>query len=157
MELVVQSNSSQETHVLGQKLALILRGGDVIGLTGDLGSGKTALVQGIGAGCGLSGPLTSPTFTFIQEYPVKIGEEPIRLVHMDLYRLRYPEEAEVIGVPDYFQDDCICLIEWPQVIGEWLPKNQMEILVEGSGDMVRLFTFRATDVSWMERLKHLQE
>lgn len=157
MEIIVQSNSLQETLVLGRKLAQVLRGGDVIGLTGDLGSGKTALVQGIGAGCGLPGPLTSPTFTFIQEYAVAVHGESCRLIHMDLYRLNYPEEAEVIGVPDFFQEDCICLIEWPKVVWDWLPENQLEVQVEGSGDTVRRFTFSSVDAEWMERLRPLQD
>jgi len=56
---------------------------------------------------------------------------------MDLYRLRHPEEAEVIGVTDYFREDCICLIEWPEIIEDYLPEDKLTIRIEGSGELPR--------------------
>ncbi len=135
------SHSSAETALIGEQLGRTLRGGEVICLTGELGAGKTVLAKGLAKGLGLDDNITSPTFTLIQEYSLK-RNEPLQFIHMDLYRLNHPEEAEVVGVPDYFRRDCICLIEWPQIIEDILPDERLEIMIEGSGDMPRLIRFR---------------
>jgi len=133
-ELFLQTASPEETYALGQKLAPNLKGGEVICLQGELGAGKTLLAKGIARGLGLQEEITSPTFTLVQEYPLANG---LRLIHMDLYRLVRPEEAEVIGVADYFQNETVCLIEWPQVAEKLLPEDYWEIHIAGSGDLPR--------------------
>jgi tRNA threonylcarbamoyladenosine biosynthesis protein TsaE len=149
----VKSFSAQETHEWGTRLGKILKGGDVICLKGELGAGKTAFAQGVGEALDITEPMTSPTFTFMQEYSARISGEFVRLIHMDLYRLRYPEEVEVIGVEDTFQPDTICLIEWPEIAEDYLPDNFLEISIKGSGEEVRTIVFTTTSTLWKERLE----
>jgi tRNA threonylcarbamoyladenosine biosynthesis protein TsaE len=153
MSQQVQSLSAADTLNFGKQLGKILKGGDVICLIGDLGAGKTALAKGIGEALGIEKPMTSPTFTFIQEYSGFAHREPIRLIHMDLYRLQNPEEVEVIGVEDAFQEDTICLIEWPEIAQDYLPEDRLELRIEGSGEEPRNFTLQPRSKAWEERLK----
>lgn len=157
MNLEVQSLSAEGTYTLGQKLGKVLQGGDVVCLIGDLGAGKTALAKGIGASLAVKEPMTSPTFTFQIEYSGESTDGPIRLIHMDLYRLQYPEEVEIIGVEDAFQENCICLIEWPEIAEEVLPADRLEVRILGSGEETRKINFRWNFGTWKERLKELVE
>lgn len=135
MEQSIKTLNAQETFNLGEKIGKSLKGGDVVCLYGELGAGKTVLAKGIGQGLGVKEEITSPTFTLIQEYTIENSE--IKFIHMDLYRLQYPEEAEVIGVTDYFGDDYVCLLEWPEIISNLLPEDRMEIRIDGSGELPR--------------------
>ncbi|AHF06362.1 tRNA (adenosine(37)-N6)-threonylcarbamoyltransferase complex ATPase subunit type 1 TsaE [Desulfitobacterium metallireducens] len=154
MDYTFKSQNKEATLKLGQSLGHILQGGDILCLEGDLGAGKTALAQGIAVGLGLTAAVTSPTFTFIQEYATSL-QDNLRLVHMDLYRLQHPEEVEVIGVEDAFQTDTICLIEWPKIAEDYLPEDRLDIHIQGSGEDTRIFTFRFQEESWQERLDRL--
>lgn len=154
MDYTFKSQSKEATLKLGQSLGHILLGGDVLCLEGDLGAGKTALAQGIAAGLEITAAVTSPTFTFIQEYATS-SQDNLRLVHMDLYRLQRPEEVEVIGVDDAFQTDVICLIEWPKIAEDYLPDDRLDIQIQGSGEDMRIFTFRFQEESWQERLERV--
>lgn len=138
MKYSLITNSPEETYNVGLQIGQNLSGGEIICLTGELGAGKTVFAKGLARGLGINEEITSPTFTLIQEYPTP-GEK-LRLIHMDLYRLNYLEEAEAIGVPDYFRDDCVCLIEWPQIISDLLPVGIVKIILEGSGDQPRNIT-----------------
>lgn len=155
MRLEVQSISSEDTYALGQKLGKVLQGGDVLCLIGDLGAGKTVLAKGIGEALGIREPMTSPTFTFQIEYSAIAQAKPVRLIHMDLYRLRNPEEVEIIGVEDNFQEDAICLIEWPQIAEAILPEDALEVRIEGSGEEPRKISFLSPSQTWEERLKDI--
>ncbi len=145
MKYLLVTNSHEETYQLGNQIGENLKGGEIICLSGELGAGKTVFAKGLAQGFGIIAEITSPTFTLIQEYPTP-GEK-LRLIHMDLYRLNYLEEAEAIGVPDYFREDCVCLIEWPDIISDLLPKDIYEITLEGSGDQPRTMTFCDHDQS----------
>ncbi len=153
MKLSVWSRNAQETNLWGQRLGKLLRGGDVVCLLGNLGAGKTALAQGVGLALTVTTPLTSPTFTLIQEYSSKTEDSETRLIHMDLYRLQQPEEVEVIGVMDYFQKEAICLIEWPEVAQDYLPDDFLQVEIEGNGEMPRKLTFQAIAGDWEERFR----
>lgn len=157
MDYRVTSLTVGQTRELGKQLSEGLLGGDVVTLTGDLGAGKTAFAQGIGEGLGVAGPMTSPTFTLIHEYKGQIDGTEIRLIHMDLYRLRHPEEAEVIGIEDAFVENAICLIEWPEIAEDYLPDDRLDVKIHGSGEMPREIIFHAKDPSWEKRLKLLCE
>jgi tRNA threonylcarbamoyladenosine biosynthesis protein TsaE len=141
VEYLVKSFSPEETFLLGQSLGKKLKGGEIICLQGELGAGKTVLAKGLGQGAGVIREITSPTFTLIQEYDTLSGT--FSFVHMDLYRLKYSEEAEIIGVSEYFRDNCVCLIEWPEVIAVDLPEDRLDIRIEGSGDIPRSIYFNA--------------
>ncbi len=98
--------------------------GGVIALHGELGAGKTALVQGLAAALGVAQPVTSPTFALVIEYPLPGGR---RLVHMDLYRLKNPEALEEIGFTEYRESDDIIAIEWAERAGGLLPPSTLHI------------------------------
>lgn len=153
MDYIVQSLKPEDTQALGRSLGKILQGGDILCLEGDLGAGKTALAQGVALELGIKEAVTSPTFTLIQEYSALVQEKPIRLVHMDLYRLQYPEEVEVIGVEDAFQTDAICLIEWPEIAKDYLPEQRLDLRIQGSGEEPRILTFHFGMGNWQDRLQ----
>jgi len=155
MDTRVTSATAEQTRAWGKQLGEHLRGGDVVALIGDMGAGKTAFAQGVGEALGVKGPMTSPTFTLIHEYGGQIKGTAVRLVHMDLYRLQHPEEAEVIGVEDAFQEDAVCLIEWPEIIEDYLPDDRLSVEILGSGEQPREISFRAKEVAWERRLKDL--
>lgn len=117
--------NAQETHQLGIKLGRNLPAGVVILLSGDLGAGKTTLVQGIGAGLGISDSIVSPTFTLINEYP----EGRLPLYHFDLYRLS-PEEVEALKLENYWEGVefplGIVAIEWAEKL-TYMPNNYLQI------------------------------
>ncbi|KUO65000.1 MAG: tRNA threonylcarbamoyladenosine biosynthesis protein TsaE [Gracilibacter sp. BRH_c7a] len=142
MESIIISKSPEETFILGERLGQKLEGGEVICLYGELGAGKTVFAKGLGKGIGVAEEITSPTFTLIQEYTSDLKKD-IKFIHMDLYRLQYPEEAETIGVFDYFQEDCVCLMEWPELIADSIPADILEINIVGSGDLPREISLKS--------------
>ena len=124
-ELVLQLADEEAMVAFGKQLAHITQGNGVIFLEGDLGAGKTTLSRGIIRGLGHVGAVKSPTFTLVEPY--EIGE--VRAFHFDLYRLVDPEELEYMGIRDYFDDDALCLIEWPDKGAGFLPKPDLTITI----------------------------
>lgn len=118
------SRSEAETLAIAKEFAATLRPGDVVALIGDLGAGKTVFTRGVAAALGITGEVTSPTFTLIQEYR---GQIP--LYHMDLYRLNSEREILDIGVEDYFYGDGICLVEWAEKLGEMFPADAIRVVI----------------------------
>ena len=102
---------------IGRGLAAKLKGGDTCHLHGPLGAGKTTLARGILRGRGYSGVVPSPTYTLIETYP--LGS--VLVVHFDLFRIESHDELEPLGLRDYFSEDTICLIEWPDRAVGYLP------------------------------------
>lgn len=127
---VIKTFSAAETRALGEKLAPLLKPGDVICLNGDLGAGKTAFSQGVARGLGVTDPVTSPTFTLINEYQ---GRLP--LYHFDVYRLGGPEEMEDLGYEEYFYGRGVCLIEWAQLVEDVLPEDRLDITLTRGADL----------------------
>ncbi|MCP9446746.1 MAG: tRNA (adenosine(37)-N6)-threonylcarbamoyltransferase complex ATPase subunit type 1 TsaE [Nitrospira sp.] len=115
--------SPAQTHVLGRTIGQVLREGDVLALTGELGSGKTALVRGVATGLGVaSATVSSPTFVLVHEYQ---GRFP--LFHLDLYRLKEPTEAEAIGLSGYFTESSVTAVEWADRFPFLLPRDHLDI------------------------------
>lgn len=124
-ELTLHLADEEAMVAFGGQLARITQGHGLIFLEGDLGAGKTTLSRGIIRGLGHTGAVKSPTFTLVEPY--EIGD--IRAFHFDLYRLVDPEELEYVGIRDYFDEDALCLIEWPQQGAGFLPKADLTITI----------------------------
>jgi tRNA threonylcarbamoyladenosine biosynthesis protein TsaE len=124
-ELVVETASAAETGRLGQDLARPLLGGDVIALSGELGSGKTTFTQGLARGLGIRAAVTSPTFVLVNRYPAPDGRV---LQHADCYRLaNAPLEMWDVGLTDLYEGDDIVVIEWADRIPGLLPDDHLAI------------------------------
>ncbi len=121
--LELTSHSPEETRRLGVLLAALLQPGDVLALSGDLGAGKTTLIQGLARGLGITQPVTSPTFILINEY-----RSTPPLYHVDCYRLEdAPAEAWAIGLDELLHNDGICAIEWADRLEKLLPAERLEV------------------------------
>ena len=121
---------------LGRRLAALLRAGDLVILAGPLGAGKTTLVQGIGAGLGVRGPVTSPTFVIARVHPVVAGPGPA-LVHADAYRLGSIGEVDDLDL-DTDAASAVTVVEWGSGLAEGLAEDRLEISIEpDSGSDVR--------------------
>lgn len=146
MILKLISDSRERTLETGRLIGGILDRGDIVALSGELGSGKTCLTQGMAKGLGVAEnvPVVSPTFTLINEYPGKIP-----LFHLDVYRLSGPRDLEDMGYEEYFYGSGIIVIEWAEKIRDILPANTLfvsmryinentrEMIVEGPRDKMR--------------------
>jgi tRNA threonylcarbamoyladenosine biosynthesis protein TsaE len=108
-EVMLQSANVDETRRLGMLLGEIVMAGDVVLLVGDLGAGKTAFTQGIGAGLGVAETINSPTFTILKEYA---GRVPLH--HFDFYRIEDPGELLALGFEEYFGAEGVCVVEWAE-------------------------------------------
>ncbi|MDY7218208.1 tRNA (adenosine(37)-N6)-threonylcarbamoyltransferase complex ATPase subunit type 1 TsaE [Denitrificimonas sp. JX-1] len=148
LELYIEGENAMTA--LGYALAQQTDGHGILFLQGDLGAGKTTLSRGIVRGLGYDGPVKSPTFTLVEPY--EINDK--RVWHFDLYRLSDPEELEYLGIRDYFADDDLCLIEWPQQGQGFLPQPDLEISIKAhnTGRIVRLLPFSTRGKSWCAAL-----
>lgn len=124
--LEVMSHSAEETKALGAAIGRRLRPNDVVLLFGDLGAGKTTLIQGIAKAHDVREPVTSPTFTLIHEYQ---GAQST-LVHIDPYRLEGSADVEGLGFLDYLGHGAILIVEWAERLGDLAPPEAMEIRIE---------------------------
>ena len=132
------SHSEAQTRRLGARLAELLRGGEVIALQGELGSGKTRWVQGMGYGLQVDVPVTSPTFILVNEYHGRLT-----LYHIDLYRIHQVNEVLTFGLDDYLCGDGVCAIEWPERVAGLLPADHLWITFHHLDDTRRRITMRA--------------
>ena len=153
MKINLIAGSAEEMFALGKKMGMLLKGGEVICLRGELGAGKTVFVQGVGEALGILENITSPTFTLMQEYSGRSNGEMVKMVHMDLYRLKYPEEVEIIGVSDAFTKENICLIEWPEISEDYLPEDALDVVIIGSGEEPRKVQFSFSHGEWEDILR----
>ena len=137
----MESCSPEETFALGESVGREAGPGQIYTLTGDLGVGKTVFTQGVAAGLGVTGPVSSPTFTIVQIY--EDGRMPF--YHFDVYRISDVEEMEEIGYEDCFYGQGLCLIEWADLIKEILPERYTEIRIEK--DLQKGFDYRRITIT----------
>lgn len=149
------SHSPQQTRNVGLHLGQVLRPGDVVLLFGQIGSGKTALTQGIAQGLQVSTYVQSPTFTLVAEHEGIDGEgEPARLYHLDLYRIEDSGEIDTFGHEEYLDDPHgIVVIEWPERLGAMLPEEHLLIAIEYLADTKRKLMFFARGDRYLDRIK----
>jgi tRNA threonylcarbamoyladenosine biosynthesis protein TsaE len=119
--------SADETRRIGEDLVRYLDIGKVVSFHGDLGSGKTCMIQGICGALGVEGYVNSPTFIIINEYKGSLGSSPIPVYHFDLYRVGGVDELKELGTEDYFFGEGICLVEWAERASEILPDRRLDI------------------------------
>lgn len=136
-----ESWKEADTYEIGFQLGKEAKAGQVYRLDGDLGVGKTVFTKGFAAGLGITEPVTSPTFTILQEYE----EGRIPLYHFDVYRIADVEEMDELGYEGYFYGDGVCLIEWASLIEEILPVDCSRILIEK--DLEKGFDYRIITVA----------
>ena len=127
------TGSTQETRMLGEKMAGSLAAGDVILLEGALGAGKSELARGIARGLGVKETVTSPSFTILNVY--ESGRIP--LYHFDWYRLSDKEELYELGMDEYLGGDGVALVEWPERCPEAVPDRYLKIRITAEGENVR--------------------
>jgi tRNA threonylcarbamoyladenosine biosynthesis protein TsaE len=139
------------TKAIGAALAGLLGPGDVVGLTGDLGAGKTRLVQGAVAALGADGPVLSPTFMLVREYD---GDPPVH--HVDAYRLRGPLELEDLGLEDVLSPDAVVFVEWADRVAAALPESWLELVLEIRDDDLRELEVRTHGPAWAARADRLE-
>jgi tRNA threonylcarbamoyladenosine biosynthesis protein TsaE len=114
----------------GRQFALLLKSGLTIYLHGDLGAGKTTFVRGVLQGLDYKGKVKSPTYTLVESYEVEPNvKSRYNLYHFDLYRFSDVEEWEAAGFREYFNEDTICFVEWPEKAGDLLPEPDFDIKI----------------------------
>ena len=144
--MVIETFSPQETFAFAEQMARKATAGDVYTLIGDLGVGKTVFTQGIAWGLGITEPISSPTFTIVQEY--ESGRLPF--YHFDVYRIGAPEEMDEIGFEDYVYGEGVTMIEWANLIQEILPEHYTQITIEK--DIAKGFDYRRITVEEVTRV-----
>lgn len=145
------SKNPADTEQLAAWLAERSLPGTVIGLDGDLGAGKTAFSQSFAKHLGISGVVNSPTFTIIKEY-----EGRLPLYHMDVYRLSM-DEADELGLDEYFFGEGVCLVEWSSLITELLPENYLHISIETTGLSERIIGIKSYGEPYSQWCRDLNE
>jgi tRNA threonylcarbamoyladenosine biosynthesis protein TsaE len=147
--VTIESSSEERSAALGEAIGGILEPGDVVALWGELGAGKTFLAGSIARGLRIPRtiPITSPTFTLINEYDGRL-----HLYHLDLYRLGDPSEVDTLPWREALYGTGVAVIEWPERLGDLIPPERWDIVIEILGDEARRFTIRAHGDRNEERL-----
>lgn len=144
------SSSPETTRSAGEALGRVVGPGEVVACSGELGSGKTLFIQGMAKGLGTDPgvPVTSPTYTLLQEYP-----GPRALFHFDFYRLLKVEEVLGLGYEEYFYDEGVSAVEWPEKFPDLFPPETLWVELERKADDKRKICF-SSDMEgvWRERL-----
>ena len=153
MHLELASPTAEDTRAIGAAFAPLLRVGDVIALTGELGAGKTTLVKGIAGALGYDGAVTSPTFTLVREYRTPT----LTLIHADVYRLDRVQDALDLGL-DETAEDGVLLVEWGDAVDALLPGDRMVVELSVPGDdEVRRIALRSEGTAWQARWERLEQ
>ena len=127
MKQVYYTNSAEETRELAARIAAETPNGTVFALDGNLGAGKTVFASGFARGLGITEPVSSPTFTIVQEYPRANG----MFFHLDLYRIDDPDAALAFGIDEFlYASDAISLVEWPERIEGLFPPGTIRVAIE---------------------------
>jgi tRNA threonylcarbamoyladenosine biosynthesis protein TsaE len=129
------THTADETAAVGEQLGAALEAGDVVAVTGELGTGKTCFLQGVARGLGVRVPATSPTFVLINEY---LGRVTVH--HVDAYRTQSLSELMDLGLPELFDEGGVTVIEWADKLEPLLPARTIRVHIEGLGSEPREIT-----------------
>jgi len=152
--LVLSTGSAEETQNIGEGLAQMLGSRDVVSLTGDLGAGKTTLVQGLARGLGVTEPVLSPTFTLIREYQGTV----LPIYHLDVYRLERLQDVVDLGFDEILDQEAIVLIEWGDAIEWLLPQTYLQVeLTLPEERPTRRISLSGRGPSWAARWERLEQ
>ena len=148
--LILRTQTPEQTRALGAGLAEVFRERDVVLLTGELGAGKTTLVQGIVAGLGSSDHVQSPTFTLIREYTGRLS-----VAHVDVYRLERVQDVVDLGLEEIADGDALLLIEWGDAVQDILPSERLRVTITtfdpAGSEGARQIELAAEGPSWEAR------
>ena len=155
MELLLRTATADDTRGVGSAIAPLLRIGDVLVLTGELGAGKTTLVRGIASGLGAAEHVASPTFTLVREYVT--GRLPV--AHVDVFRLDRVQDVVDLALDELEGGACVLIVEWGDAVEELLPDDRLrvELTTEdpaGQNDARRI-AITSAGASWLERADEL--
>ncbi|MBM4145409.1 MAG: tRNA (adenosine(37)-N6)-threonylcarbamoyltransferase complex ATPase subunit type 1 TsaE [Nitrospira sp.] len=137
------SKGPDDTKEIGYRLGRLLQPGDVVGLYGELGTGKTIMVKGVARAFGIDErEIVSASFTIISGY-----DTIPPFIHIDLYRIEEPEEPELdaLGLWEYIGGDCIAVIEWAEKAERWLPEDSIKVTFNPIGELIREITIEGID------------
>ncbi len=155
MRADLRAPTPDDTRAIGRAVASLLRAGDVVALGGELGAGKTTLVQGAAAALGVAEPVLSPTFTLVREYR---GSLPI--YHLDVYRLNRLQDVLDLGFEEMTDAGGVTFVEWGDAIEALLPESHLEIVLRTpeqiGGNEERWITVDAEGPTWTERWERLE-
>lgn len=154
MKETIISKSVEDTLQIGKIIAKHAFRGEVITLSGDLGSGKTTLTKGVGQGLGIKDDINSPTFNILKCY----FNDPISLYHIDAYRLEgVSSEQKNIGLEEVIEGDGIALIEWPQYIEEFIPFDSLEVVILNESETTRKIKLSSLSSKYFDLISELKE
>ncbi len=149
----VITSSPEQTWEIGRLLGKLLDAGDTVCLYGDLGAGKTNFAYGIARGLDVQEQyITSPTFTFVNEY-----EGRLPFYHIDLYRLKGPDELENIGFDEYIESDGVTVIEWAERAEDELPEENLSVYLTAIDEKSREFGFLGEGERYEKLLEELKQ
>ena len=155
MELLLRTGTADDTRAVGAAVAPLLRVNDVMVLTGELGAGKTTLVQGIASGLGADEHVASPTFTLVREYVT--GRIPI--AHVDVFRLDRVQDVVDLALDELEDGACVLIVEWGDAVEELLPDDRLRVELtteDPAGDSdARRIVITSAGPSWLERATQL--
>jgi tRNA threonylcarbamoyladenosine biosynthesis protein TsaE len=154
MRIELRTEDAERTRAVGETLAPLLRPRDTVILTGDLGAGKTTLVQGIARGLGVTDHVASPTFTLVREYAGRLD-----VAHVDVYRLERLQDVVDLGLDELGGPDRVLLVEWGDAVEELLPADRLRVELTNlaDDDDARRIAISPEGRSWALRWQHLED
>lgn len=154
MRILLSAPTAEDTRAIGGAVASLLRPGDAIALTGELGAGKTTLVHGLARALGYEGPVASPTFTLVREYRTP----RLTVLHADVYRLDRMQEVVDLELEELLQGAGVLLVEWGDAVETLLPEDHLvvELTVPGEGEE-RAVSIRPVGSAWAARWERLEQ
>jgi tRNA threonylcarbamoyladenosine biosynthesis protein TsaE len=144
--------TADDTRALGAALAAVCRAGDTLLLAGGLGAGKTTFTQGFASALGVDGPVTSPTFTLVRQYPCRGPGGIEQLVHVDVYRLDRLAEVVDLALDELLELAAVALVEWGEAVAPVLGDETLTVELErAAGDETRRVTVAGAGAGWAAR------